>query len=67
MRGGIASQAGSAVLSALFILLAVTPAQAAQVTVSTTTADEFDAVPNGFCSLREAVQTANGDADFATT
>lgn len=30
----------------------------------TTTADEYDASPNGTCSLREAVRTINDDADF---
>ena len=38
-------------------------AQAADITV-TTTSDEFNNTPNGNCSLREAVQSANIDANF---
>ena len=31
---------------------------------ATTTTDEYDTTPNGTCSLREAVQSANNNADF---
>ncbi len=38
-------------------------AQAALINV-TTTADEYDSTPNATCSLREAIRTANDNADF---
>jgi len=38
--------------------LATSTANAATITV-TTSLDEFDLVPNGKCSLREAIQAAN--------
>lgn len=44
-------------------LRAPQPAYAATITVNTT-ADEFDAVPNATCSLREAIQSVNTGADF---
>lgn len=48
----------------LFVFLSVVfPAGAATITVDTET-DEFDATPNATCSLREAVESANSDADF---
>jgi CSLREA domain-containing protein len=52
---------------AAFALLGalVIPASAPAATISpTTTGDEFDAVPNAGCSLREAVRAANIDAAF---
>jgi CSLREA domain-containing protein len=41
------------------------PAGHAQSAVTvTTTADEYDVAPNGSCSLREAIVSANGEGDF---
>lgn len=53
---------GFAAVSSFLVLLTV-PAGAAVLTVDTTV-DEFDAPPNATCSLREAVESANLDADF---
>jgi uncharacterized repeat protein (TIGR01451 family)/CSLREA domain-containing protein len=49
-------------LSALLLLPGL-GADAATLTVDTTV-DEFDVSPNATCSLREAVESANNDADF---
>lgn len=47
----------------LAVLLLAVPAGAATLTVDTPV-DEFDLTPNGTCSLREAVESANQNADF---
>jgi len=44
-------------------LVVAAPTHAAKIKV-TDTADDFFAAPGGTCSLREAVQAANSDADF---
>src|SRR5918996_450534 len=59
-RGALAAVAALALLGALAF-----PVGAAAATISpTTTADEFDVVPNASCSLREAIRAANTDAAF---
>jgi CSLREA domain-containing protein len=53
-----------ATIAGIALLLAAVAATAATITV-TTTADEYDSItPNLQCSLREAIASANGDADF---
>lgn len=52
-------------VAALLAALIVVPAAARAATLTpTTTSDQFDLVADGECSLREAVESANGNADF---
>lgn len=60
MRGRVAA---ASVALGLLPLVAAGPAPAATITVNDST-DDFFAPPGGTCSLREAVQAANTDADF---
>src|SRR5687768_7006349 len=52
----------SAAVIACLSAAAIPASASADVIIVSTTADEFG--PNPTCSLREAVETANGDADF---
>ncbi|MCS6773654.1 MAG: CSLREA domain-containing protein [Thermoflexales bacterium] len=62
--GRLALRAGGILAAALGAgVLSVGIASAATITVNTS-ADEFDLVPNSTCSLREAIESANQDANF---
>ncbi len=52
-----------AALAAFALAAAPGAADAATITVDTGT-DEYDAAPNATCSLREAIESSNTDADF---
>ncbi|MFP3940549.1 MAG: choice-of-anchor Q domain-containing protein [Thermoanaerobaculia bacterium] len=60
---GTARRLRRALVIPSLVLLTTLPAGAATLTVDTT-GDELDPSPNGACSLREAVESANRDADF---
>src|SRR6266508_3552518 len=54
-----------AVLVAAAALLLIVPGSAQAATIApNTTADEYDAIPDATCSLREAVQTADTNSNF---
>lgn len=61
MAGGLAA---SLLLARPVLARGSQPAAAAGLITVTTTLDEFDAAPNGQCSLREAIQTLNTGAAF---
>jgi hypothetical protein len=49
---------------AFALTLGAAPASLAAVIDVSTTTDEFNTTPNGQCSVREAIQSANSNADF---